>query len=411
MADNYDVIIVGAGMAGSTLACALASGMPAEQSLRVALVESQPLPADMPPVKDGVDNFDTRVSALTNATCQFLQELAVWPTIAAQRCCAFQQMQVWDANGTGEIHFDATEVGESQLGYIVENRITTAALINHLRTYSQVEIIDGIAVRNMVLPESDVADGDVQVELSNDSFLSCKLVVAADGAASALREMADIPLRQWDYQQDAVVCTIETERSHQHTAWQSFTADGPLAYLPLASLGDRHFCSIVWSQTRARAAELMALDDQAFCAQLAAALECRLGGVSAVSGRRLFPLQQQHAVDYVKPGFALLADAAHVVHPLAGQGINLGLADARLLAKLMINAANKNRPISELSVLRRYQRERKLDNLAMMAIIEGFKRFYEPLPLPLMWLRNWGMKQTNRQQWLKQRILNYAMGS
>jgi len=421
MQNDYDLVVVGAGMAGAALACAVSSGLyPQLANMRIALLEARQLPTAAPPLQDDINCFDSRVSALTQASCDFFTKLGVWSHIEAMRSCRFRSMQVWDARGTSAIGFDADAIGAEQLGYIVENRVLTAALQMLLRQRSQVTIIDGVSMVQLQLPESGAVDGSGSIELDNGDVLRANLIVAADGAASPCREALSMPLRQWDYGQDAIVCTVEVTEPHQCTAWQVFTAAGPLAFLPLAGADARDYtaqqqsrlCSIVWSQRRPRARALMALDDAAFKQQLASALEHRLGPVVKVSSRHSFPLQQQHAIDYVREGFALIADAAHTIHPLAGQGINLGFADVQALARILDQAVAAGHTPGELAVLKRYQRERKTENLAMMAVVEGFKQLYDaPVPLPLFWLRNWGMRNIDRQGWIKNRILKYAMGA
>ena len=405
---QFDIVIVGAGMAGSALACALTQTASPTASLRIALVEAQPLRDGWPPLESGIDGFDLRVSAMTKASQDFLDSIDVWPAIAGQRVSRFEKMQVWDAEGTGAISFDAADVRAPALGHIVENRVTVAALLNTLRDRQALRMFDGVAVESLTLPQRD---GDhALIQLADGSALESTLVVAADGAQSRLRNLTEMPMREWDYAHDAIVCTAQTELPHQETAWQRFTPYGPLAFLPLASADEQHFCSVVWSQRRDRASELLSLQDVHFCAQLERALEGRLGSVRRVSTRTSFPLRQRHAVDYVRPGFALVADAAHTVHPLAGQGINLGFGDVQVLAETLQMAVQRKQNVGDLAVLKKFQRQRKGDNLAMMAAIEGFKRLFEQAPLPLRWLRNAGMSRLDKHARLKNMIVKRAMG-
>lgn len=423
--EHYDVVIVGAGIAGSALACALCTDKAANAThskLRIALVEARHLASGWPPCDNSIDDFDPRVSALTVASQKLFESIDVWPTIAQQRISPFNHMHVWDAEGTGEIDFDAADVRAPVLGHIVENRVTVAALLNKVREHSNIRLYDGQPVASLALNHANVKSesksSQPQITLADGSTLSGSLIVAADGANSPLRTMADLSVREWDYQHDALVCTVKVERSHQQTAWQRFTPFGPLAFLPLFhSVADeldqthtQRYCSIVWSQTREQTAQAMKLNDADFCAALARAFECRLGAVEACSKRFSFPLRQRHAINYVKPGFALVADAAHAIHPLAGQGINLGLADVQVLANCISEARARGQSIGDIAVLARYQRERKGDNLAMMAAVEGFKRLFEPLPLPLRWLRNAGMNVLEKNTGLKNRIIKHAMG-
>lgn len=421
--NGYDIAIVGAGIAGSALACALSSidksASDRQQTPpRIALIEAQPLQSDWPPTDSGVNDFDPRVSALTVASQALLETIGVWPMISSQRVSPFKAMQVWDAEGTGEIGFEAADVRADVLGHIVENRVTVAALLNRLKQCDNVQVFDGQPVAGLLLPKqthSAARQAFAQVTLVDGTVINSALLVAADGANSPLRAMANLTTREWDYQHHAVVCTARVERSHQQTAWQRFTNEGPLAFLPLSvnhndASPNHHYCSIVWSQTDDCAAECITLDDDAFCEALGQAFEHRLGKVLACSKRFSFPLRQRHAIDYVKPGFALIADAAHSIHPLAGQGINLGLADVEVLARCIAEARARGQSVGDIAMLGRYQRERKGDNLAMMTAVEGFKRIFEPLPLPLRWLRNAGMNAIDQRGRIKNRIIKHAMG-
>ena len=411
MNESFDITIVGAGLAGSALACALSVAATAQSApLRIALVEAKAIKKDWPACDESINGFDSRVSALTVASQAFLTEMGLWPAMVKQRVSPFEKMHVWDADGTGEVSFDAADVRAPVLGHIVENCVTLAALVGQLRQAPNVQVFDNQTVMDLRLPEKS-DDEKPQLTLDNGSIIRSTLIVAADGANSPLREMAGFATREWDYEHDALVCTVSVEQSHHNTAWQRFTSFGPLAFLPLSvKASDNHYCSIVWSQTREQTAAAMAMDDEAFCIALSRAFENRLGRVTACSHRYRYPLQQRHAVDYAKPGFALVADAAHSIHPLAGQGINLGLADVKVLSECVLAAHKRGQSVGDIAVLNHYQRQRKGDNLAMMTAVEGFKRLFAPIPLPLRWLRNAGMNILQQRATLKNKIIKYAMG-
>ncbi len=410
--EHFDIVIVGAGMAGSALALALTRSAAASNAqLHVAIVEQRELPTGTPPLGEGVQGYDLRASALTQSTIRWLNKIGCWQQVKSQRASAFVDMQVWVEDGTGQISFSAAEVGETELGEVVENRVLTSTLLNAARESETISLIDGEEVTGLELPRSAGEGERVQLELASGRQLSASLVVAADGAASPVRTIANFPVRRWVYGHDAIVCTVLMEMPHRATAYQCFTRWGPVAFLPLESgRADSALCTIVWSQEKPRAESLMAMTDADFCEALAAALEHRLGRVLEIGRRQSFPLTQMHAIDYYRPGLVLVADAAHTVHPLAGQGINLGLADVAELSSTIDEALEKGRPVNDERLLKRYQRRRKTDNLAMMAIIEGFKRIYRPLPLPAMLLRNEGMNLLDRHTLLKNRIIRYAMG-
>ena len=207
-----------------------------------------------------------------------------------------------------------------------------------------------------------------------------------------------------------MVATVQTENFHNATAYQRFLDTGPLALLPLASQGDNHFCSIVWSCEPELASQLLSLNEEQFCAELALATEQRLGNMLSASSRFSFPLRQRHAVDYVQAGIALVGDAAHTIHPLAGQGINLGLQDVQVLAEEILSASARGVAPGELVVLQRFQRRRKSENLMMMTAMDGFKRLFGQRQLPVRWLRNTGMRLVDKSGPLKIQLMRHAMG-
>ena len=318
-------------------------------------------------------------------------------------------MHVWDENGTAAIDFDSAELYQDELGYIVENQSIVSALHQALEGQENVSPFYGGTV-SKITPLA--GPGNIHsVQLSGGDTIECSLLVAADGANSRVRNWLNVATREWDYQHNAIVATIKTETPHQYTAWQRFSESGPIAFLPLQDVNESGlFCSIVWSQTPERATELMSLNEDDFCKALARETEHILGAVVDVSKRYSIPLRQRHAKDYTKPGLVLIGDAAHTIHPLAGQGVNLGFKDVNTLSKLLNEAGLKElAPDSEL-YLKRFQRERQGDNLLMMGAMEGFKRlFASPDPLVRL-LRNTGLDFVNKQGFIKQQLAKHAMG-
>lgn len=401
--EHFDILVVGGGMTGTAMALGLAN-----QGWHVALVEAQPLDAIMSvsPTVTTVDDFETRVSALSAASQQLLSQLGVWPMVQANRHCHYQGMTVWDAEGTGRVHFDAVDLQVPELGTIVENRLLVQALF----TQSQASTMQIFAAAEVIQwHEQGRARG---VRLADGRSLSATLVIAADGVHSRVRQWVGLPTREWDYGQHAIVCTVRTERSHDYTAWQIFASTGPLAFLPLQATKEDtgHFCSIVWSQDTHEAQRLQRLDDAAFIAELERAIDYQLGAVEAVSKRFAFPLRQRHAKSYIRPGLVLIGDAAHSIHPLAGQGANLGYSDVRVLLDELAKARKLGLEPDDTLLLKRYQRRRKADNLIMMLAMEGFKRLFAREELPVRWLRNTGMRWFDRAGLLKHRIAAEAMG-
>ena len=361
----------------------------------------RPLPAEL-----DLQHFDARVSALTPRSVQFLQGLDAWASVADYRQCPYQHMTVWDAEGTGEIDFTAAELNVPALGHIVENRAIIDALLQRVEAAKDIQVFSPDTVTACERDD----EGAMQVTLGTGAALTASLVIGADGAMSRVREMCGFRTREWDYGHRAIVCTVRVARPHADTAWQRFLPTGPLAFLPLPGKGDAHYCSVVWSLQDSAVESILELEDAAFCEAIADALEHRLGDLLAASPRFAFPLRQRHAVDYVQPGVALVADAAHTIHPLAGQGINLGLQDVAVLVEEVLSAHGRAQAPGELDVLRRYQRRRKGENLLMMGAMDGFKRLFEQRSLPLRWLRNAGMRGVAQVAPVKQRLMRHAMG-
>ncbi|WP_415904638.1 UbiH/UbiF/VisC/COQ6 family ubiquinone biosynthesis hydroxylase [Neptuniibacter sp. QD48_55] len=401
---NSDVVIVGAGMVGVTLAAALA-----DADIKVTLLEQRE--GDISGFSEFVKGaqakgYDPRVSALTCASQQILTSVGAWKYIQDYRLSPYTEMDVWDGEGTGHIHFSARELHEPALGHIVENRVTLAGLYQVLLETPSVELITGVTVTELS-PQSDQGRA---VKLSDGRIIQADLVVAADGALSKTRQHAGLPMVEWDYGHHAIVTTVKTELPHQATAWQRFTEDGPLALLPLSSEEGDYYCSIVWSTSPEHANELMALPDEEFCQQLGRAFEKRLGEIEWCDQRSVFPLRQRHAQHYIQPGFAAIGDAAHTIHPLAGQGVNLGLLDAAQLAETLMDASRRGEPLGAQSVLRRFQRERRNDNIQMSLAMESFKRLFNTRQPLACLARNMGMNLLDKLSPVKNHIVMDAMG-
>jgi len=393
---------VGAGLIGAAMALALR-----DSGLRLALVDPMPL---QPPGAAQADSpeFDARVSAITPASRKLFESLDVWQLMEQQRVSPYSYMHVREADGTGTIDFCAADVQAPALGYIVENRVSVAAMHQRLQEQSGLECFMPGTVQSV-----HNAGHCVMLTLDDDRVLTAGLLIAADGAQSPVRTMAGFATREWDYEHEAIVCSVRTEQPHGSCARQIFMDDGVLAFLPLQASGDDdgHWCSIVWSVQPARAHALMGLPDEAFREALGYASEQWQGKVTDSSRRFAFPLRQRHAQDYFKDRVVLIGDAAHSIHPLAGQGANLGLADVAVLARELIRGRDAGRDPADPLVLARYQRQRKPHNLGMMLMMEGFKRLYSDQPLALRWLRNAGMKTVDSWPLLKHQLVREAMGT
>jgi 2-octaprenylphenol hydroxylase len=395
METRADLLIVGAGMVGSALALALQNS-----GLEILVLDGSPL--SVKPF-DPQAAFEPRVSALSAASQRILQRLDVWDGMLARRVCPYGEMQVWDGSGTGQIHFSAGSVHADVLGHIVENRVIQDALLERLHD-SDIGLL-----ANARLEQMRRSGDDWLLTLADGRSLRAPLVIAADGANSAVRRLTGCATREWDYLHHAIVTSVRTADSHQSTAWQRFTDEGPLAFLPLEREGE-HWCSIVWSVTPAEAERLMALADEAFCRELESAFEGRLGTVISADPRVCVPLRQRHAKRYVAEGLALIGDAAHTIHPLAGQGVNLGFLDAAVLAEVLQHAVERGERLADVKVLSRYERRRMPHNLALMAAMEGLERLFQADPLPMRWLRNTGLKWVDQMPEAKAMFVRQALG-
>jgi 2-octaprenyl-3-methyl-6-methoxy-1,4-benzoquinol hydroxylase/2-octaprenylphenol hydroxylase len=352
-----DAIVVGGGAIGAALALALA-----QDGFEVALVEARaPKPWRIE------DDVDLRVVALASDARALLDDLRVWPQIESARVGPCRRMRVWDASAPGELRFDAADRGEAALGWIVENALIQHALWRALADEPRVDVRCPAEV-------AAVSDGEssIEVSLADGTRVHARAVFAADGAASALRAMLGIECDGRAYGQRAIVAHVGTSRPHESTAWQRFLPGGPLAFLPLADGRS----SIVWTLAEADAARVLALDDAAFLAELGCAFDFRLGEIVSTTRRAAFPLQMRSARSYVAGRVALVGDAAHVVHPLAGQGMNLGFRDVACLARVLRDARERGSDIGAAYVLRRYERERRSENKLAARAFDTIERVF-----------------------------------
>ena len=386
MKHDYDLIIVGGAVSGGVMAALLR-----QSNLKIGIVESRIHDPEKP---------DPRVFAITRASEQIFRSAGIWDDLATEPMGHFREMEVCDANGSGTIHFDSKELCEPTLGYIVGNQPIQNALVKQFNKMKNVswlcpEKVDQIEIH------ADHAD----VFLDSGKRLKTKLIVGADGANSRTRDLVGIESKLHDYQQTAVVCSVKSQIAHNDVARQRFLTTGPLAFLPLA---DPHVCSIVWSTTHAQAQALLDSSPEEFHKELEAAFDSKLGRVLETSQRFSFPLNRAHAKHYVSNRVALIGDAAHRVHPLAGQGANLGILDAATLAEIILK--NSDSDIGRYALLRKYERQRKGENLSVIAAMDGFKHLFGSTLEPVQWLRNFGMDLTNSCTPAKSLIMRKAMG-
>ena len=384
---RHDIVVVGGGVAGAAAALAARRA-----GFDVALVEKAQAPA---PWKE--QDHDARVYALAPGSTRFLAELGVWDRIAARRASPYTRMQVWEGTPAQSLAFDAAELAVPELGHIVEDSLLRATLW---------EALGGAGVRTGAHVTGLALDnGRARLTLSTGEMLDAGLVVAAEGADSPLRDWAGIDAGGWSYPQRSIVCNVTTAKPHRGIAYQRFMPAGPLAFLPLADGRS----SIVWSTDTAEAEELMALDDAGFRERLADAFQLCLGAITAADRRFAFPLRLLHAQRYVAPGVVLVADAAHVMHPMAGQGLNLGLADVEALVAVLGEARKQGKPVGALRVLQRYERRRKAENVEALALVDGLHRLFRLRAPELGGLRELGLSLVGRAGLVKTALAKRAM--
>lgn len=398
---DYDIAIVGGGMVGATLACALA-----DSGLQILMLDERaPLPySDDQP-------HDLRVSALSSASQTLLHNIGVWSGVEQRRLCPYRRMRVWETRGRGDTLFDAADIDRTELGHIVENRILQLAL------WQRIERCDNIDIHCPgVIETLDYrGDGTASQLCCKDGFSArCRLLVAADGGQSWLRQQVGIGVHGWSYSQQALVAYVQTDYQQQDITWQRFVPSGPQAFLPLSSRSNdspgKGYGSVVWYNTPAEVKRLSALSDETFLEQLKMTFPSELGPIDAVLGRASFPLRSQYSLHYVKPGVALIGDAAHMIHPLAGQGVNIGLLDAAELAEQIQDAITAGEDWSAIAVLLRYQQSRQQHNRLMMASMDLLCRAFSNDNAPLKLLRNLGLGLAQRVTPARKEAMKFAMG-
>ncbi|MFT4837050.1 MAG: 2-octaprenylphenol hydroxylase [Psychromonas sp.] len=390
MMQSYDLTIVGGGIVGLTLAASLA-----DSALSIALIETndKPILAEKP---------FSRVSAISFASKNIFENLSVWRQLDSGRITAYDSMLVWDKDSFGKIEFSAQQVGYSELGYIIENDHLHLALLDTVQKQKNVYFYSPDSLNDIVFGE-----GEAWLTLHSGKTLTSKLVVGADGANSWLREKSTIPLTFWDYQHHALVATIKTELPHEHCARQIFTPDGPLAFLPLF---EQNLCSIVWSVSPEKAQQLKSLSAVEFNKQLSRNFDNRLGLCELQSERFSFPLRMRYARDFAKHRIALIGDAAHTIHPLAGQGVNLGLLDAVSLGQTIEQNIAEEKDIGLYKNLRYFERWRKTEAAQMIASMELLKQLFAGDNPMQKALRDVALVFTDQVSPLKTSFIKQAMG-
>ena len=394
----FDIVIVGAGITGLTVAALLANSKNAER-LRVTIVDAGKRPAF-----DLSEDVSLRVSAIASGSTEIFASIGVWQDIVSQRACPYRDMRVWDASGYFEgpdtLRFEAAEFAVSELGFIVENTLIQHAVLQQLDAVNQ-----AVEFETPIKSIAQTAER-FSVDFANGDSTTADLIVGADGTGSFVRNSAGISVDAWAYPQSAFVTHLRPEKSHQHTAWQRFLRNGPVALLPLQD----GRVSVVWSTTPEEADKAIAASDDELSKMLSEATDHVLGRLAPEGPRASFPLKAQHANNYVLPGLALIGDAAHAVHPLAGQGANLGLADAARLVSVLDEAIGNDEHPGDLPVLRRYERARKGANQTMLYFIDSLNRLFLSESDSVAKLRGSGMRLFNLSGPIRERAVHVALG-
>ena len=387
MTTNYDVAIVGGGIIGLTAALGIA-----QRGFSVAVIDHGPLSVN------ANKKSDPRVFAINHASQKLLSSLGVWSSIDAKKLSPYQHMLIWDASSQGSIEFDARMIVKDKLGFIVEESVIRAVLLQALAVVDNITLFPKHTIDQLTQQEK-------RIQLHSGKYSwTVPLLVAADGANSPCRTLLNVPMTTWPYNQHAVVATVTTELPHNKTAYQVFNPEGPLAFLPLANPQQ---CSIVWSTTPERAKELLALSEESFNQALTEAFAGRLGAITCCGERYQFPLVMRHVQQYVDENWVLMGDAAHTIHPLAGLGLNLGLADVADWFSVLDKSPGKL-PTKKYRAV--YQRSRKNEVWQVILLRQSLKALFGSTLPPVRFLRGFGLKCCDHLSLLKRLGIGYAQG-
>ena len=399
---TVEAVIVGAGMAGLTLAHALASA-----GIEVAMVDR----ADPANFTDAA--FDGRTTAIATGSANVLEGIGLWPELAP-KSCPIDTIRVSDGDALMFLHFDHQEVGDDPMGYILENRDIRGPMLAAAAASSQIEFLAPAIIETVTR-----GSGGVSVKLENGREIRARVIFACDGRGSSLRQEARIPVTEWRYDQSSFVCTIAHERTHQNIAHERFLPGGPFAILPMRDLDKplktatgelRHAASIVWSESNDLVPAIKGFDDDAFTAELAQRIGGFLGEIALASPRWVHPLGLSHAARYTDQRLALVGDAAHAIHPIAGQGLNMGIRDVAALAELVVAARRLGRDIGDPDILADYERWRRFDNMLLAVVTDNLTRLFSNDIAPVRAVRDLGLGIVNAIPAARKFSMRHAMG-
>lgn len=385
-----DIIVIGGGMVGAATALGLA-----QLGLDVMLLEKNPLPHI-------TADYDLRISAISAASISLLEKLGAWQYLDHRRLCDYDGLSTWEMEGF-ETAFKAPEIGLDRLGVMLENNLLQKALWQALENYPN--CLQAVGFSQI---SAKYADNIWQVNVDEKTFRA-PMLIAADGANSQVREWAGIGLTSWEYRQHCLLAIVETALPQQSITWQQFFTSGPRAFLPLADLDNKHYGCVVWYDNPARIKQLSSLSLDALSQEIMTHFPTRLGDI-CVQKVGHFPLTRRHAQQYYHNGIVLVGDAAHTINPLAGQGVNLGFKDVKALLAVIEQAVKKGENFAENTVLQRYERKRKTDNLLMQSGMDLFYKTFKTDLLPIKVLRNLALIGADKINPLKKQALKYAVG-
>ncbi|OGT68907.1 MAG: hypothetical protein A3I12_01120 [Gammaproteobacteria bacterium RIFCSPLOWO2_02_FULL_38_11] len=389
---DYHILILGGGIVGLTLANLLAP-----YHLNIAVLENAPLS----PLEYNPCAYNSRVSACNRASENIFRKIGIWESLAQTRLSAYKKMQIWSEKSNQKLLFDCLSIGEPNLGYIVENNLLSFLLLKQLKQYAHVHFYTDFHAK-----EINLSSNDGMLQNQDGKKIKFQLLVGADGKNSWIRKKLNFSILEKDYEQQALITHIKTEKPHQQTAYQRFLSSGPLAFLPLQ---DSHSCSIVWSTDPTHAEILKTMNKENFELQLATAFEDRLGKLQMIAPLLSFPLHFQHVKNYFKERVVLIGDAAHTIHPLAGLGLNLGLIDAEALSTHISHALKNKRDFGLEKTLRAYELQQKTNNTLTLHAINLLKNFFDTRH-PLSSLSDLGLRLANRLPFIKNSFARYALG-
>jgi 2-octaprenyl-6-methoxyphenol hydroxylase len=392
----YDLVIVGGGMVGASLACALGS-----QALRIAIIEAVPYQAPSQP------SYDDRAIALSFGTHKIFNGIGVWPHLASH-ATPIKHIHVSEQGAFGATRLNHSDEGVEALGYVATARDIGQALVSQLHSLKNVDLISPATLSGLHSGDNGIT---ITVEKGERTLtVESKLLVAADGGQSTTRQLLGISAQKTDYQQSAIIANVSTQQPHNNIAFERFTPNGPLAMLPMSMNGDDHRCSIVWTQRSDKVQTILELDDQRFLWQLQQSFGNRLGRFLKVGKRSVYPLYLMRVQEQVRPRVALIGNAAHTLHPIAGQGFNLGLRDAAALAETIVNAHHAQHDIGELAMLQRYAQWRSADHKQIIGFTDTLVKVFSNHFIPLLAARTAGLFALDTLPVAKHALAKHTMG-